>query len=198
MIGGPSINHSAHPSMNLWEGNVGPQISGDFIHGSSSHQTVFRCRSAGWKEDAATANNNAVDLQHKNSFMTVVGCVLGTEGRSDTYEVAYPDEAPSSLMPIWRLGYGSGDGSGSDVVKDTLLRHGNWDAVTGSTVWDPDIAARDLPDSLYMAAKPPWWGTELLWPAIGPDLSPMVGKIPAQARYEGPAGSTVWLPALPR
>ncbi len=41
LIGGPSLNHSAHPSMNLWEGNVGPQISGDFIHGSASHQTFF-------------------------------------------------------------------------------------------------------------------------------------------------------------
>ena len=188
LIGGPSLNHSAHPSMNLWEGNVGPQISGDFIHGSASHQTFFRCRSTGWKEESATSNNNAVDLQHKNTYMTVMGCVLGTSGRSDTYEVAYPANGPSALKPIWRLGYGApggNSGSGSDPnVRATLLRHGNWDSVTDGTVWDPGIADHALPASLYLGAKPAWWGDALPWPAIGPDRVPMVGKIPAQVRYE--------------
>ncbi|MFN8422732.1 MAG: glycosyl hydrolase family 28-related protein [Anaerolineae bacterium] len=184
LIGGPSINHSPHPSMNLWEGNIAPQISGDFIHGSSSHQVTFRCRSAGWKEEAATSNNNAVDLQYKNTYMTVMGCVLGTPGKSDTYEAAYPAAGPSSLLPIWRLGYGGPDGRGDPNVRATLLRHGNWDSVTNGTVWDPSIADHTLPASLYRSAKPPWWGDELPWPAIGPDLTPMVGKIPAQVRYE--------------
>lgn len=187
LIGGPSINHSAHPSMNLWEGNIGPQISGDFIHGSSSHQTFFRCRSTGWKDAAATSNNNAVDLQHKNAYMTVMGCVLGTAGQSDTYEVAWPEDGPSSLKPIWRLGYGAPGGGGDPNVRATLLRHGNWDSVTNGVVWDPDIADRVLPASLYLAEKPAWWG-DLPWPAIGPDLSPMVGRIPAQVRYEALVG----------
>ena len=183
LIGGPSVNHSAHPSMNLWEGNIGPQISGDFIHGSSSHQTVFRCRSTGWKEDAAYANNNAVDLQHKQAYMTVMGCVLGTPGQSDTYEVAYPAAAPNTLKTIWRLGYGGPGGSGDPNVRATLLRHGNWDSVTNGTVWEPAVTSRELPPSLYLASKPDWWG-DLPWPPIGPDLMPMVGKIPAQLRYE--------------
>ncbi|MCC7020970.1 MAG: right-handed parallel beta-helix repeat-containing protein [Ardenticatenales bacterium] len=184
LIGGPSLNHSAHPSMNLWEGNIGPQISGDFIHGSASHQTFFRCRSTGWKEEVATSNNNAVDLQHKNTYMTVMGCILGTPGKSDTYEVAYPASGPSALKPIWRLGYGAPGGGGDPNVRATLLRHGNWDSVTDGTVWDPGIADRALPASLYLSAKPAWWGDALPWPAIGPDLAPMVGKIPAQVRYE--------------
>ncbi|MEO8083122.1 MAG: glycosyl hydrolase family 28-related protein [Ardenticatenales bacterium] len=188
LIGGPSINHSPHPSMNLWESNIGPQISGDFIHGSSSHQTVFRCRSTGWKEDAATSNNNAVDLQYKNTSMTVIGCILGTSGKSDTYEVAYPANAPSSLMPIWRLGYGGPDDRGDPNVRATLLRHGNWDSVTNGVVWDPAIPDHTLPASLYLSAKPAWWGDELAWPAIGPDVTPMVGKIPAQVRYEAAMG----------
>lgn len=183
LIGGPSSNHSAHPSMNLWEGNIGPQISGDFIHGSSSHQTFFRCRSMGWKEAAATSNNNAVEFEYKNTYMTVIGCVLGTPGQSDTYEVAYPARAPSSLKPIWRLGYGGPGGAGDGRVAATLLRHGNWDSVTGGTVWDADIPNHTLPASLYRTEKPPWWG-QLPWPPIGPDVTPMVNKIPAQVRYE--------------
>ncbi len=198
LIGGPSINHSAHPSLNLWEGNIGPQVSGDFIHGSSSHQTVFRCRSAGWKEVAAYANNNAVDLQHKHAYMTVMGCVLGTPGQSDTYELAYPAAAPNHLKTIWRLGYGGPGGTGDRNVRATLLRHGNWDSVTNGTVWDPAIASHDLPPSLYLDRKPDWWG-DLPWPPIGPDLTPMVGKIPAQLRYEaGPEAPTPAPTASPK
>lgn len=183
MIGAPVPNHSAHPSMNLWEGNIGPQIAADFIHGSSSHQTFFRCRSEGWKEEIATSNNNAIEFQHKNTYMTVMGCVLGTPGKSDTYEVAFPQPAPSDLMPIWKLGYGGPGGIGNGDVKGTLLRHGNWDSVTNGTVWDPGIPARTFPASLYRGEPPLWWGG-LPWPPIGPDLTPMVGPIPAQLRYE--------------
>jgi hypothetical protein len=183
LIGGPSINHSAHPSMNLWEGNIGPQISGDFIHGSSSHQTVFRCRSYGWKEVTATSNNHAVDLGYKNTTMTVMGSVLGTPGQSEIYEVAYPAAASSQQKTIWHLGYGGPNGAGDPNVRATLLRHGNWDSVTNGTVWDPAIASHDLPASLYRAGPPVWWG-DLPWPPIGPDVTPMVNKIPAQLRYE--------------
>lgn len=201
LIGGPSINHSPHPSMNLWEGNIGPQISGDFIHGSSSHQVSFRCRSAGWKEETATSNNNAVDLAHKNRYMTVIGCVLGTPGRSNRYEVAYPTQGPSSLLPIWRLGYGGPNGTGDPQVRSTLLRHGNWDSVTGGVAWDPAIPERDLPPSLYRTTKPPWWG-DLPWPAIGPDVDPIVGRIPAQLRFEARPGAgattTPWPSGLAR
>ena len=115
--------------------------------------------------------------------MTVMGCVLGTPGRSDTYELAYPAAAPNDLRTIWRLGYGGPGGAGDPNVRATLLRHGNWDSVTGTTVWDPAIPERDLPPSLYRTTKPAWWG-DLPWPPIGPDLTPMVGKIPAQVRYE--------------
>ena len=68
-----------------------------------------------------------------------------------------------------------------------MLRHGNWDSVTNTTVWDPAISDRNLPPSLYLTGKPSWWGN-LPWPAIGPDLSPMDGVIPAQWRFNGGSG----------
>ena len=107
----------------------------------------------------------------------------GTAGKSDTYEVAYPAAETYSQKTIWHLGYGGPGGAGHTLVKDTLLRHGNWDSVTNSVIWDPAIADHSLPASLYLSAKPSWWGT-LPWPAIGPDLTPMAGKIPAQLRFE--------------
>jgi hypothetical protein len=184
MIAGPVLNHSPHPSMNLWEGNIGPQLGNDFIHGSSSHNTVFRCRSTGWRDELATSNNNAVEFQHKNLHMTVIGCVLGTKGKSDTYEVAWPQPAPAELKPIWRLGYGGPKDDGDPNVKATLLRHGNWDSVTDGVVWDPAIADHTLPASFYRSSRPDWWG-DLAWPPIGPDVPGMAGKIPAQVRFEG-------------
>jgi hypothetical protein len=74
--------------------------------------------------------------------------------------------------------------AGDPNVKATLLRHGNFDYVTNSVVWDPSISDHALPASLYLTSKPSWWGT-LPWPSIGPDLNPMVGTIPAKERYLG-------------
>lgn len=183
MIAGPVLNHSPHPSMNLWEGNIGPQLGNDFIHGSSSHNTVFRCRSTGWRDEKATSNNNAVEFQYKNLYMTVIGCILGTKGKSDVYELAYPQPAPSERKPIWRLGYGGREHAGDPNVKATLLRHGNWDSITDGIVWDPSIPNHTLPPSLYRTVKPAWWG-DLPWPPIGPDVPGMTNKIPAQVRAE--------------
>jgi len=180
----PSLSHAPHPSMNLWEGNIGIQAAADFIHGSSSHNTVFRSRFSGWQDATITSNNNAIELQYKNTYMNVVGCVLGTADQSNTYEAAYPASGDSSLKTIWRLGYGGPSWAGDPNVKATLLRHGNFDYVTNSVVWDSNIPDHTLPASLYLTSKPAWWGN-LRWPAIGPDLNPMVGTIPAQQRFLG-------------
>jgi hypothetical protein len=49
-------------------------------------------------------------------------------------------------------------------------------------VWDPNIPDHTIPNSLYLSGRPSWWGN-LPWPPIGPDLTPMVGQIPAQVRF---------------
>jgi hypothetical protein len=89
-------------------------------------------------------------------------------------------------LASYRLGFAS---SGSNEIVDPMVEsttylHGNYDYIAGSTLWDSRNSDHDLPGSLYLSTKPPWWGN-LRWPAFGPDLSPMVGKIPAQLRYEG-------------
>ena len=73
-------------------------------------------------------------------------------------------------------------------VKATLLRHGNYDYMTRSTIWDPSIADHNLPASMYLTSKPSWFG-DLPWPPIGPDVPGLVNTIPAQVRFEsmGPA-----------
>jgi hypothetical protein len=63
------------------------------------------------------------------------------------------------------------------------LIHGNYDYIGAGTVWDKRNADRKLPASLYLSAKPAWFGA-LAWPAFGPDLSPKAGTIPAVVRYD--------------
>ncbi|NMB76546.1 MAG: hypothetical protein GYA21_15615 [Myxococcales bacterium] len=177
----PCLNHAPHPMMNLWEGNVGYQLSADFIHGSSSHNTVFRSVSRGFQNETITSNNNAVELATKNYYYNVVGCVLGTEGRSNRYE-ALPGQAyDNTEIVIFALGIMHG--VDDTRVAQTLLRHGNHDFVTRQTAWDPAIPARALPASLYLPGKPAWFG-DVPFPPIGPDVTGLIHKIPAQLRFE--------------
>jgi hypothetical protein len=177
----PCLNHAPHPMMNLWEGNVGYQLSADFIHGSSSHNTVFRSVSRGWQSETITSNNNAVELATKNTYYNVVSCVLGTRGRSTRYEVLPGQPYDNTEVVIWALGIMHGVEDAG--VAETLLRHGNHDFVNDRVVWDPDIASRTLPASLYLSAKPAWFG-EVPFPPIGPDVDGLAAEIPAQLRFE--------------
>jgi hypothetical protein len=190
MTPSPSLNHNPHPSMNLWEGNYGYQAEADDIHGSSSHNTVFRSVSTGYQNVTITEFNNAVCLGYRQRYYNFVGNILGTSGWSQVYEVAYPQDADSSVKTIWRLGHSGPNDAGETQVKATLLRHGNFDYVTNSVQWDSAIPDHDIPASLYLASKPSWFGS-VPYPPIGPDVTGMVNKIPAQLRYEAMvSGST--------
>jgi hypothetical protein len=139
---------------------------------------------AGWQSDTTTTRNNGIEFAAKNTYMNVVGSVLGTAGKSNRYEVlpgqSYDD---SSEMVIWTLGVGSGVDDPN--VAATILRHGNYDYVTNSVVWDPGISNHEIPDSLYLSRKPAWWCQEIPWPPIGPDVAGYYNDIPAKRRFEG-------------
>lgn len=181
-----SSNHCAHPYMNLLEGNVGTQFSADDIHGSSSHQTFFRNAMDHQHEGIDTTGNvYAVAIAAHNRYLTFVGNVFGQPGDVGAYEAT---ENCAEGLAIYKIGWpsdcGLGDESIDPLVRETLIRHGNYDYVSGDTIWDETIEEHDLPDSLYLGAKPSFFG-DLAWPAIGPDLDPMNGPIPAQVRFEG-------------
>ena len=76
-------------------------------------------------------------------------------------------------------------GSGaSDIAFTSLFRHGNFDTVNNGVIWDPATSSHALPNSLYLGAKPGWWPAATPWPWAGPDLSPMVGTLPAKQRSD--------------
>ena len=179
--------HGAHTYMNLWEGNLNQKITHDNIHGSGSHQFWFRNRVTGYPynlDAVKTGELSVVNIPYENPYISLVGNILGTDGYDTIYE-AYP--CSTSAKQIYKLGT---DGTGStggqhdpNDVTPTILRHGNYDYVTHSIVWDPAISGRGFPASLYLTAKPAFFGS-LAWPAFGPDLIPMVGTIPAKVRYD--------------
>jgi hypothetical protein len=68
---------------------------------------------------------------------------------------------------------------GHDTAPETtVLRAANYDHLDGCVFDDgtnaclaaSDIAALDLPPSLYRSGKPGWFGS-LAWPPLGPDVT---------------------------
>jgi hypothetical protein len=203
--------------LNLIEGNVSQGFASDGYYGGSSYGTLFRnfLHNKALPQDGShNLGPIAVNLCHYAVYYNVVGNILGSPEMKSEYEMQ--DRGYKVL--IYRLGYpncgNGGYGGGKEGttigptdppdysaspgklteaqaldlnVKATLIRHGNFDYVGNKTIWDPAIKETALPPSLYLKAKPDWWGSSP-WPAIGPDLNPMVGKIPAQVRHEARGG----------
>ena len=196
-----SVNHGPHNVMNLVEGNVGQGVNSDGYFGSASHNTFFRNYLSG-EYPSNVDWPITVQMCKWSYYMNFVGNVLGKSGLGQIYQATASDY-PNTVKVIWELGYpntgnvrysGTYDGtpttpgnadptSKRDIaVEGSAIRHGNFDHATDSTIWDSSIADHSFPDSLYLSARPAWWGS-LAWPAIGPDRSPMVGHIPAERRY---------------
>jgi len=188
--------------LNLIEGNVIHWYKDDGYFGSSSHNTLFRNR-VDWQ----------IALKHFCNYYNVVGNVLGTSGVNTVYESSLPGVFESS---IYELGYPNignvsytgtfGPTTPPDYhalpnkldgcqhldrnVRATLIRHGNYDYVNKTVIWDNKIPDHTIPNSLFYSSRPAWWDADLAWPAIGPDLTPMVGVIPAQRRFHTRATPT--------
>jgi hypothetical protein len=212
-----SDTHSAHPFMNLWEGNVIPNIHLDFTHGSNSHNTIYRnyvsLASTNPQTGAPmTSGLFAAAFAYYSNYENVLGNVLGPYGSpcsATAYEI---DADQGQSATIYKLGYyddGATSAPSSALAakaSHTLLRGGNWDCVTNSVVWadgvpgglgaEPYLARQNLPDSLYLSAKPGWFSqSSAVWPPIDPSAPAKVSKIPAQRCYEN--GPKVGLPFNP-
>jgi hypothetical protein len=103
----------------------------------------------------------------------------------------------SNRPDIYKLGYQGGTGdcsaSGNDPnTKATIMRHGNYDYFNKAVLWEPAIADRNIPNSLYLIGKPGWWG-DLAWPPVNPLEDPSTFgsiTIPARERYRRAAVAT--------
>ena len=182
-------SHDGHPMMNLYEGNVGHMMVGDYIHGSSSHNTLFRNRLTG-SQIGTDKQNRGVKLDMWNRYYNIVGNVLGSTNVATVYEAVGPGSSPMGSAVIYELGYGvysSGSTAFADAnVPATTLRAGNYVIYTGfsGVPTSESLGVNTLPASLYLSGRPAWWGAAP-WPPIGPDVNPTVNRIPAQDRFLG-------------
>ena len=85
-------------------------------------------------------------------------------------------------------GAGPGPGGFQEIdmdVKATTLLRGNYNYCDKGVRASESLHGMTLPKSLYLTAKPSWFG-KLSWPAFGPDTGAFEkNKIPAQVRFGG-------------
>jgi hypothetical protein len=113
--------------------------------------------------------------------MSFVGNVLGLPGQMGGWSYETGSTA------IWMLGWDDWPPYPRDPqVTATALRHGNFDFLTNSVVWDPAIAERNLPPSLYLTGKPTFFsaGSGYAWPWVDPTAATPALTLPAKARYD--------------
>ena len=196
---GLNASHMVGPHHVLFEGNYGHNADSDNTHGNSVYLTFFRNHLRGIRtafdnqaggriDDAAQPRNGprrCAGLMAYSYWTSFVGNVLGAEGQMDDwiYEGSFAGGRPA----IWMLGWDAVSPYPTDArVRETALRHGNFDYLTNTVKWDPAVASRALPDSLYLTKRPAFFdaGRGYVWPWVDPDGAVKLHTLPAKARYD--------------
>jgi len=141
----PATNqHAAGIYDMLYEGNFGPASAADNFHGSHDFVTFFRnyfrgnepaCWKSGNYPDITFGpclyNQIPISIRAFSRYFNIVGNVLGETGVQTGYT--------SGKSPIYELDRGSTQGeitvASDPLVTKTLLRWGNYDAVTKAVRW---------------------------------------------------------------
>jgi hypothetical protein len=152
-----------------------------------------------WSQPFAPQYGNVGSLQFDTPDldMTVIGNVLGsTTDSSLGLPADLGTTGTSATSPATSMNYTSAGGTLAIYLVDTSTvswtsawLHGNFDTVNKKVMWNASpitanlpAATKNLPASLYYAKKPGWWPSGVAWPWVGPDVSPMVGALPAKTR----------------
>jgi hypothetical protein len=205
--------HLLEPHMDLIEGNWASQICLDNVHGGNAYITLFRNYSPGQNSHwVRTSSNYAASILANSYYTNVLGNVWWRPGVTGVYDNI--GARGPYLLGYYADQHGPYQTTNGDhrihdpKVNQTILRNGNFDYVTNTVRWgeddanDPQFPGLDrvLPDSLYLSAKPSWWGNRP-WPYIQPEATTKVNSLPAKDRYDGilpPDPSDTLPPARPR
>lgn len=183
-------NHGAFSHHDLFEGNWATNLGSDSTHGNSGWHVFFRNYAPGMNSTVPrSANVRAVGVDGYNREHSFLGNVLlqpglTLNGRAPVYESTSRDTLPAAA--VYRFGASSLGGPLERFDDGTALRlalrHGNYDSVTNQVIFDPRLPRR-LPPSLYLKAKPAFFG-DAPWPFVDPEREPRVGVLPAKKRFE--------------
>jgi hypothetical protein len=115
-------------------------------------------------------------------WMSFVGNVLGQPGQMSgwTYESQNFGDAA-----VWMLGWDGWSPYPTDPnIVALTYRHGNFDYLTNTQIWDPAVTNHTLPNSLYLTNKPAFFGSRT-WPWVQPEGTTKLFSLPAKDRYDG-------------
>jgi hypothetical protein len=203
--------HGAHPYMNLWEGNEGCPFHADFVHGSSSHNVLFR--NWFWGDSTGNRFNWAADgaanllwgyvgmqLDYDQHYWSALGNVLGMPSGSlsgpyhATWNTAtvYPSTCPGGYTASTAAAYVIGcdvNGATSQnpggvpdaTAQSSVILHGNYDYKTMGVAYWVS-SNHTLQTSMYYSTRPSFL-TGYSWPLVGPDVGSIVNHNPAYNRY---------------
>jgi hypothetical protein len=193
--------HQSFSHNDLIEGNWSPNIGSDSTHGNAGFHVNFRNYASGRNSMPYNIGGGVIGLPRQNMRAAgmdawsrehaFVGNVLNAvDVGSGTYYEFTPAYHVAGVAPIYRLGDNGDGGAGGHwddgTAASMIYRNGNWDSVTGTISWDPATTLRNLPASLYLSAKPSFFGG-LAWPwvdATGATAAERVRVLPAKARYD--------------
>lgn len=193
---GLNASHMVGPHHVLFEGNQGFNIESDTTHGNSIYMTFFRNYIPGFRKAFTSLGGSRRDdmagccgplraaSPHAYSYwFSFFGNVLGTSGKMQGW--SYEDNGGLNRFPektIWALGWMDISPQGTDPkVPPSTIREGNYDYVSNAVKWS--AGAKTLPNSLYLAGKPAFFGTST-WPWVNPLGNPQVYTLPAKVRYD--------------
>jgi hypothetical protein len=189
--------HDSGGGMTLLEGNQTASFILDSPHGTSGQTTLLRNHfyavdDAGGVYPLSTQHNLAVDIHALSRANNVVGNELGKVGTTTVYEDSpWPSATGSnSDNAVFSVGYSVTTAPNDTVTRASLLRWGNWDAVTQSTRFvNTEIpttaitfvnanaipSTQTIPNSFFLSGRPSafWttpWGIPA-WPPIGGDVT---------------------------
>ena len=180
---GINASHMVGSHHVLFEGNESFNYDSDNTHGNAIYMTVLRNHLSGFRRDyPGTSNARTAGLNYGSWWHSFVGNVLGVSGAMTGW--GYENSFPWNSKYIWELGYQSGqwDQAADPKVLSTVLRGGNFDYVTNTVHWE-SIAPQAIPNSLYLSAKPAFFGT-YVWPWVDPTGPVKLSTLPAKARFD--------------
>lgn len=178
------VSHASHKQGQYWAHNEGNSFNADNIHGPSSSQIFFRNWGRAEVPGYTTFGfgpfwNGAMNLH--NHWVGNVGGYSGISG------YVLEQDAPASLgkaMFTYNLhSYSTTPVTNFVSNGSNMVVHGNvtFESGSPSTNWLSGYS-RTLTNCYFYTSRPPWWGTNLAWPAFGPDISGLTNVIPAKWR----------------
>lgn len=196
---GMNAAHMAGSHAVLFEGNYSHNFDQDNTWGSSVRHVVLRNHISGSRLSfPETSFARAVGGAYGSYWQAIIGNVLGLSTYAadkwifeDPADGTYGSSSSVWGLPngydgtIYRIGIFAGGGFQSrrpDVkVRSTFVREGNFDFLTDTQKWDRS-GSFTIPNSLYLAGKPPFFGGGDTWPWVDPTGATKLYTLPAQTR----------------